>query len=212
MDAATVASLATAAGTLVLAVATFSSTRSANRSARIAEQAMMLGLTPVLAPSRLTDPPERVGFIDGHTTSVAGGMAAVAHSDGNFYFIVPLRNVGAGLAVLHGWHVHVGPPSGHVPPLERFRRQSRDLYVPPGDTGFWQGAIRDDEDPMREGLAEAIAEGRRINLDILYGDHQGGQRTISRLGLVLEDDGWLATVARHWRLDGIDPRAGSPLS
>ena len=37
-DWVTISSLATAGGTLVLAVATFSSVRSANRSARVAEQ------------------------------------------------------------------------------------------------------------------------------------------------------------------------------
>ena len=37
-DWVTISSLATAGGTLVLAVATFSSVRSANRSARVAER------------------------------------------------------------------------------------------------------------------------------------------------------------------------------
>ena len=36
--------LATAGGTLVLAVATFSSVRSANRSARVAERSLLAGL------------------------------------------------------------------------------------------------------------------------------------------------------------------------
>ena len=39
-DWATISSLATAGGTLVLAAATFSAVRSSNRSARIAEQAL----------------------------------------------------------------------------------------------------------------------------------------------------------------------------
>src|ERR1019366_2232510 len=39
-DTSTIASLATAGGTLILAVATFSSTRSANRAARVSEQAL----------------------------------------------------------------------------------------------------------------------------------------------------------------------------
>ena len=43
-DWASVASLATAAGTLVLAVATFASVRSANRTARAAEQSLQAGL------------------------------------------------------------------------------------------------------------------------------------------------------------------------
>jgi hypothetical protein len=51
-DLATIAGLGTAAGTLVLAVATFSSTRSANRAARVAERTLLLGLRPALVPGR----------------------------------------------------------------------------------------------------------------------------------------------------------------
>ena len=51
-DWVTISSLATAGGTLVLAVATFSSVRSANRAARTAERSLMVGLRPVLIPSR----------------------------------------------------------------------------------------------------------------------------------------------------------------
>ena len=40
-DWVTISSLATAGGTLILAVATFSATRSANRSARVAERALL---------------------------------------------------------------------------------------------------------------------------------------------------------------------------
>jgi hypothetical protein len=58
-DWATFASLATAFGTLVLAVATFASIRSANRSARIAQQALAVNLRPLLIASRLTDPRRR---------------------------------------------------------------------------------------------------------------------------------------------------------
>lgn len=45
-DASTIASLATAGGTLVLAAATFSSKRSANRAARVSEQSLKVGLKP----------------------------------------------------------------------------------------------------------------------------------------------------------------------
>ena len=60
VDWATVSSLATAAGTLVLAIATFSSVRSANRSARVAELTLLSGLRPVLVPSRPEHPSERI--------------------------------------------------------------------------------------------------------------------------------------------------------
>ncbi len=55
-DWVTISALATAGGTLVLAVATFSSVRSSNRSARVAERALMAGLRPVLMPSHLEGP------------------------------------------------------------------------------------------------------------------------------------------------------------
>src|SRR5215469_7383581 len=51
-DWASIASLATAAGTLVLAVATFAAVRSTNRAARAAEQSLLVGLRPLFAPSR----------------------------------------------------------------------------------------------------------------------------------------------------------------
>ena len=59
-DWATVASLATAGGTLVLAFATFGATRSANRAARTAERAFAARLRPVLVQSRREDPVENL--------------------------------------------------------------------------------------------------------------------------------------------------------
>ena len=79
-DWVTISSLATAGGTLVLAVATFSSVRSANRSARVAERSLLVGLRPVLIPSREDDPLERIRFGDGQIVQVPGhgGAAEVA--------------------------------------------------------------------------------------------------------------------------------------
>src|SRR5216684_293662 len=144
-DASTIASLATAGGTLVLAVATFSSTRSANRAARISEQSLKVGLRPVLFNARPHDPPQKVGFIDNHWLRLRDGLAAAQEADENLYLAIPLRNVASGLAVLHGWHVLPENPATDLPPppLEEFRRLARDLYVPAGDVSFWQGAVRD---------------------------------------------------------------------
>ena len=55
-DWVTISSPATAGGTLVLAVATFSAVRSANRAARVAERTLMAGLRPCSVPSRDDDP------------------------------------------------------------------------------------------------------------------------------------------------------------
>jgi hypothetical protein len=52
--------------------------------------------------------------------------------------------------------------------------------VPAGDTGFWQGAVREPDDPFRDGLHDAFLAGDMLTVNLLYGDHEGGQRTISR--------------------------------
>src|SRR5438128_1813206 len=208
-DWPTIASLATAGGTLVLAGATFSSLRFGQRSTRIAERALLLGLRPVLAPARVTDPPEVVRFGEGRMVAVEGGMAAVERDAGNYYLVIPLRNVGSGLAVLQAWRFVARRPEPDTPhaPLDEHRPQLRDLYVPAGDTGFWQGAIREPDDPFREDLDEAYDAGDVLAVDLVYGDHEGGQLTITRFILSREEDGkWRPAVVRHWALEGVDPR------
>jgi hypothetical protein len=213
-DASTIASLATAGGTLVLAVATFASTRSANRAARVSEQALQVGLRPVLFNARAQDPPQKIAFIDDHALVVRDGLAAVQEHDGKLYLGMGLRNVGSGLAVLHGWYIwplRALNTQDHVAP-EDFHRLTRDLYVPAGDIGFWQGAVREPEDPLYAPLREAIAARNGITIDILYGDHEGGQRTITRFFLRprthTDEEPWLWTCSpsRHWNLDRADPR------
>jgi hypothetical protein len=214
-DTATIASLATAGGTLVLALATFSSTRSANRAARISEESLKVGLRPVLLNARPQDPPQKVGFIDEHWLVLRDGLAAVQVSDENVYLAIPLRNVAAGLAVLHGWHALPARAGGEDPhaPLEEFRMHVRDLYVPAGDISFWQAALRDADDPLYRPLLDAARNGTGVTIEILYGDHEGGQRTITRFYVAprthaSDDDSWLWTcaTAKHWNLDRADPR------
>jgi hypothetical protein len=44
-------------------------------------------------------------------------------------------------------------------------------------------------------------------VELLYGDHEGGQRMVSRFALTSRDGAtWLASVGRHWNLDRPDPR------
>jgi hypothetical protein len=215
-DTSTIASLATAAGTLVLAVATFSSTRSANRAARVSERALQVGLRPVLFNARPQDPPQKVGFVDDHWLVLRDGLAAVQESDGNLYLAIPLRNVASGIAVLHGWHLWPQRAGADTPPIspdsEQFRRLGRDLYVPAGDISFWQAAVRDRDDPLYEPLRDAIQTGHGISVDVMYGDHEGGQRTITRFYLTPREHSeqepwlWLCSTSRHWNLDRADPR------
>jgi len=148
-DWVTISALATAGGTLVLAIATFSSVRSANRAARAAERSLLAGLRPVLMPSRLEDPPQKVSFYDQHWVTIEGGRAAFEVGPEAVYLVMGLRNAGAGIAVLHGWYFYPERLSGVSPPDSKdFRLLTRDIYVPAGDTGFWQGAFRDPSDPI----------------------------------------------------------------
>ncbi len=208
-DWVTISSLATAGGTLVLAVATFSSVRSSNRSARVAERALMAGLRPLLMPSHLEDPPQKVGFVDDHWVMAPGGGGTAEASAEAVYLTISVRNVGSGMAVLHSWRfVPQLQTRGDAPGLDEFRRLSRDLYVPVGDVGFWQGAFREPESDDFRAAADAIAAHTSLTVDILYGDHEGGQRVITRFSLRPrgEGEGWIATTARHWNIDREDPR------
>ena len=211
MDWATAASLATAAGTLVLAVATFVSVRSANRAARVAERTLLAGIRPLLVPSRPQDPEQKIGFLDNRWIKVPGGQAATDVGDDAVYLVISLRNVGSGLAVLHGWRfvpdrVMGGGGPDH-PAVEDFQRLNRDIYVPSGDLGFWQGAFRDPADPAFAAARDAIKARQPVTVDLLYGDYEGGQRVISRFAVIpVGDDRWLPTVSRHWNLDRPDPR------
>jgi len=211
-DWSTAASLATAGGTLILAVATFVSVRSANRAARIAEESLLASMRPLLVPSRLDDPMQKVGFVDGHFARVAGsgGTAEIA-DDGAVYLTMSVRNVGQGIAVLLGWRLEPNADfrvgRGTHPPVETFRPLTRDLYIPAGDVGFWQGAIRDHDDPDLVFVTGRITARERFVIDVLYGDHTGGQRVISRFSLQpRSDEGWLATVGLHWNVDRPDPK------
>jgi len=207
------ASLATALGTLVLGVATFASVRSANRAARTAERSLLEGLRPLLVASRLQDPPEKVSFVDQHWVRVEGGHGTIEVTDQVIYMTMALRNIGRGMGVLHGWHVSQGATTSDRPdhaPVEDFRRLTRDLYIPPGDLGFWQGALRDPTEPLFAEV-QTMAKGDHIvAIELLYGDLAGGQRAITRFALLPHDvDGervWMATVSRHWHLDRRAPR------
>lgn len=209
MDWTTVSSLATAGGTLVLAVATFSSTRSANRAARIAEQALMVGMRPLLAPSRLNDPAQKIFFQEGKHILLEGGRGAAEIEDGNVYLAISIRNSGRGIAVLHGWHFRAGRELNPVrPDPDNFRHQARDILIAPDDIGFWQGAFRDSADPQYDDAVAAIKANDPLTIDLLYGDHEGGQRVMSRMMLQrgADDRPWIASVVRHWNVDRPDPR------
>jgi len=203
-DAATIASLATAGGTLVLAIATFASTRSSNRSARIAERALDLNLRPLLIPAHEWDQPERVTFGDNEIVELRGGFASVEARGENLYFGAQLRNVGGGLGVLTSWWMDPDPnPSlDELPDLAHFNAQQRHLYVPPNDVGYWQGAIREPDTDRgdRGALCSAIHQRQRLALFLRYADQDGGHDTVTRFTLMPDERGWIFGIGRHWNV------------
>ncbi|HYB26752.1 MAG TPA: hypothetical protein VEF89_09080 [Solirubrobacteraceae bacterium] len=210
----TISSLATAGGTLVLAVATFSAVKSSNRSARIAEQALQEQRRPLFVQSRNDDTSEKIMFGDQHWIRVEGSRGAAEYVDGIVYLVMSLRNIGAGIGVCQAWSVRPGLQrrvNDHVPEDE-FRAQARDLYIPAGDIGLWQGAIRDASDPQHREIADAIARREPVAVELLYSDQVGEQRTISRFSLIPvgsedgEDVRWAVSGNRHWYLDRAGPR------
>jgi hypothetical protein len=207
MNWVTISSLATAGGTLVLALATFASIRSANRAARVAELSVMASLRPLVMPSRLDDSTQKVGFMDGKWFEVEGGMGAAEVTEEAVYLVMSLRNVSTGTAVLHGWWITDHTGVNDAPPLEEMTRLSRDIFVAAGDVGFWQGSFRD---PSSDGYLEArrlIEERETIGVAVMYGDLEGGQRTITRFAMVPRpDDRYIVSAGRVWNLDRQAPR------
>lgn len=212
----TAASLATAAGTLVLAIATFSSVRSANRASRVAEQALLVNLRPLLGPSRLNDPAQKIFFQEGKPMVLGGARGDASFDNGIVYLGISLRNAGQGIGVIHGWRFRPGRQTTlERPDLGEFRHQNRDLLIAPDDIGFWQGAFRDSDDPQYDEAVTAVKDEavEVLTFDLLYGDNDGGQRMISRMTLQRVTDrqnndktAWIASVARHWNVDRPDPR------
>jgi len=210
-DWATIATFATAVGTLVLAVATFAAVSSANRAARVAEAAYRANLRPVLVTSRLEDPTQKIRWGDDHWAMLPGSQADVELLDGNVYLALSLRNVGAGLAVPIGWYVHTAEVRTEThPEPDQFRLQMRDLFIAGDDSGFWQAALRDPSDPDYGELRRRVEDTGPFSVDLIYGDQEGGQRTITRFQIVpVVREGetrWFSSTVRHWNLDRPDPR------
>lgn len=165
---------------------------------------MLDGLRPLVLPSRLEDPAEKIGFQDEHWVKAPGGHGRAAATETAIYVAVALRNAGRGLAVLNGWAFRPDRVSGAVerPDPGGSRRLTRDLCVPAGDLGFWQGALRDPSDQDFVDASKSIIARQSSTTDLLYGDGEGGQRVITRFILIPRgDDSWFAAVSRHWNLD-----------
>src|SRR5439155_22701065 len=102
--------------------------------------------------------------------ALPGSGGVVERNGDNLYLAMALRNSGSGAAVIHGWHLGLDELTGDHPHAEpgEFRPQFRDLYVPGGDQGFWQAAIRDPSDPEFDGMAKVIESPRVFVIELLY--------------------------------------------
>jgi hypothetical protein len=116
--------------------------------------------------------------------------------------------------VIMGWIAAIREQRDLTPPsLDEFRPQQRDLYIPDGETGFWQGAIREAGDPSYPSLSAAAQNRERVLIDILYGDAEGGQRTIARFAVSdwPNVEGERADLVRVWNVDRDEPRERAPI-
>ncbi len=205
----------TTLGTLVLAGATFVSIRFSNRSARIAERALLAGQRPLLVAARRDDPVQEIQFADGRVLDCSSTQAIFLHEEDVIYLAIPLRNAGSGLAQLQGYRldpeqadrVHTDPlgparhrRGGQAPDPATFTQQQRDLYIASGEAGFWQAALRDPSSASYTAVQQALDTRGRLTVDLLYGDIDDGQRTITRIVLLPSaDDAWRCDIAHHWR-------------
>ncbi len=206
-DWVVISSLATAGGTLGLAATTYASVRSANRAARAAELSMLAQLRPLLLPSSPDDPPQRIGFVDGVGVTAPGGCAGVEVVDGRVYLGLSLRNVGTGIAVLHGAHFYPERRPGgdeHAPP-EDIRRLARDLYIAPGKLGFWQTRV-----PRRRSRARGRGRrDRRRRVRRRRAVRRLRRRPAGDYALRLPPRGRRhleRAAGKHWQIDRSDPR------
>jgi hypothetical protein len=72
---------------------------------------------------------------DGHYARLEGGRAAVEVTDGVIYLAMSLRNVGSGMAVIHGWYPAAQWLDGAQRMVSRFALNS------PGDGATWLSSV-----------------------------------------------------------------------
>ena len=158
---------------------------------------------------------QKVRWMDDHWARFDGGRGTAELVDGSVYLAISIRNVGSGLAVPFGWAAiqgvgdHPGPTrraGGFPAPNARPLRGPVRFRVLAGRHPKRRPARR----PDYHWLSRTIASHDAFTIELLYGDHDGGQRTISRFGMIPwtrgEEVHWYPSAARHWYLDRPDPR------
>ena len=142
---------------------------------------------------------------------MSNGQALVRDEAGVIYLAIPLHNEGAGLALLRGYrlegalgsdvahdsrgvarHLRGDPP----PRAQAFSPQQRDLLISTRRPGFWQAALRDPETSLYKEIKRSIESRGRVTVDVLYGDHEGGQPAVTRFVLLPEAGAWRLAAMR----------------
>ena len=170
----------------------------------------------MLTTPRRDDPALEVQFADGRVFETGWGDALVRCETGIIYLALHLRNGGAGVAHLAGYRLEpesapsvTDDPRGlarhrrgdPAPEPSAFTEQQRDLYITAGDLGFWQAALRDPTAELYTAMSGAVTSLGRVTIDVLYGDIEDGQSTITRFVLLpSEQDKWRYDVTHRWRL------------
>lgn len=214
MDWSVAANLATAAGTLVLAIATFFSIRSAARSNRTADRALEQGMRPILLPSLFTDPVQKIHYADEHWQQVPGGRATLETTPTVAYLGLSVRDIGTGPAVIDAWDI-LDSSRAERRPVRDYHPLTRDLYVAAGACGYVQIAAREPTAPAYQALARAERDRQPFVVDVLYSDIDETQHHIIRIALNPapggDQDGrvWALNEVRHWTVDEGHPERHS---
>ena len=201
-DWVTISALASAGGTLVLAGVTVASVRSANRAARVAEMSLLAAQRPLLVQSRTDDLPAERRLSDDVWLYAPGGQGAAVATDDAVYLGIAVRNIGTGIAVLHGWHlfpaIQLGPDMQPTPLAEPTLLNTRPVHRARRCRLLARRAAR----PVVTDYAEAraaIVTPQRMSIDVLYGDFEGGQRAITRFLLTPREGGGRSSLDRFGR-------------
>jgi hypothetical protein len=108
-------------------------------------------------------------------------------------------------SVIGAWQPFAGLRTGDgLDDADGFRQQNHSLWVPVGDVVFRRGSLRDETEDSRRIITEADGAGA-LGGDLLYRDHEGGQRTVSRFTVVPDADGgrWWASTSRPVGFDEV---------
>lgn len=179
----------------------------AQQQTRIAQLTLSAQIRPVLIDVPLDLARAEPIFYPDREEPIGGnpGAVHVVAADRTFRISVPVRNAGAGLAMIRGISLSVRDA---VPPPQTMIRPANVAPNERSRVSFFGSA---DEDPRLEPVLEAIASGQ-LSVEIGYADLSGQQYTISVFNVVFRSQAHWNWEIRQVHLkepDGEAPFAGS---